>query len=391
MLLLILGLILFIGLVVIHEFGHFIMARRNGVEIEEFGIGFPPRLYKHKTKGGWLFTINLLPLGGFVKLKGEHDSDTAPGTFGAASLSAKTKIMAAGVVMNFITALLLLTALSWVGTPLLVCNQYTVTSDTKYVGSNNDVSVSEVEAGSPASRIGLQKDDRLVAAGPSLQQMQQITPECALGDITKQNAGGPLTITYVRAGQTYTKQALLLSKTTVEASQNTNQPKGYLGIGTTKSGLRYARSTWSAPIVAIGQTVQFTKLTFQGLGRAVAGLGSLLAGAATGNSEARSNGQKKSSSQVSGPVGIFYILKDGSSLGLRFVLFIIAIISLTLAIMNILPIPALDGGRLWLTLLTRGIGKPISQEKEELINASGFVFLLLLIILITVVDVKRRM
>src|ERR1700761_4084260 len=118
-LLLILGLVLFIGLVVVHEFGHFIMARRNGVEVEEFGIFFPPRLYKHKTKGGWLFTINLLPLGGFVKMKGEHDVDTAKGSFGAASLSAKTKIMAAGVVMNLIIAYLLLIVVSLLGMPKL--------------------------------------------------------------------------------------------------------------------------------------------------------------------------------------------------------------------------------------------------------------------------------
>src|SRR3982750_385966 len=102
--LLILGLVLFIGLVVIHEWGHFIMARRNGVKVEEFGIFFPPRLFKHKTKGGWLFTINALPLGGFVRLKGEHDSDTDKGSFGAASVWAKTKIMGAGVVMNFLVA-----------------------------------------------------------------------------------------------------------------------------------------------------------------------------------------------------------------------------------------------------------------------------------------------
>ena len=75
----VIGIILFIGLVVVHEYGHFIMARRNGVEVEEFGIFFPPRLWKYKTKDGWLFTINALPLGGFVKLKGEHDSDTQEG------------------------------------------------------------------------------------------------------------------------------------------------------------------------------------------------------------------------------------------------------------------------------------------------------------------------
>src|ERR1700756_1492841 len=105
--LLIIGIVLFIGLIVAHEWGHFIVARRNGVEVEEFGIFFPPRLYKRKTRSGWLFTINLIPLGGFVRLKGETDSDTAPGTFGAATLWVKAKIMAAGVAMNLATALVL--------------------------------------------------------------------------------------------------------------------------------------------------------------------------------------------------------------------------------------------------------------------------------------------
>src|SRR5471032_155894 len=113
--LLIVGIVLFICLIIAHEFGHFIVARRNGVEVEEFGIFFPPRLYSHKTKAGWLFSINALPLGGFVRLKGEHDSDTEPGTFGAASGWVKSKIMAAGVVMNLLTALALFTILALVG------------------------------------------------------------------------------------------------------------------------------------------------------------------------------------------------------------------------------------------------------------------------------------
>lgn len=132
-LLLVIGIILFIGLVVVHEYGHFIVARRNGVDVEEFGIFFPPRLYKHKTKGGWDFTINLLPLGGFVRLKGEHDSDTKPGTFGAASLWVKSKIMAAGVIMNLITGLALFTVIALIGMPKLVDNQFTVKSDTRLV------------------------------------------------------------------------------------------------------------------------------------------------------------------------------------------------------------------------------------------------------------------
>ncbi|HET7320201.1 MAG TPA: site-2 protease family protein, partial [Candidatus Saccharimonadales bacterium] len=138
--LLVVGLILFIGLVVVHELGHFLVARRNGVVAEEFGIFFPPRLFKKKMKGGWIFSINALPLGGFVKLKGEHDTDTEPGSFGAASLWAKSKIMAAGVVMNLLTALVLFMGLAWVGMPKLVCNQFSVPSDTRTVYDSRQVS-----------------------------------------------------------------------------------------------------------------------------------------------------------------------------------------------------------------------------------------------------------
>jgi regulator of sigma E protease len=387
MLLVVLGILLFIGLVVIHEWGHFIMAKRNGVDVEEFGIGFPPKVWGRKTKGGWLFSINLLPLGGFVRLKGEHDDADGKGTFGAASLGAKTKIMAAGVVMNLLTALVLLTALGWAGTPLLVCDQYTVPGDTKIVSDEkaNKVIVESVEKGSPAARAGLQKGDRIVAAGPAAGVKERVTPECSLGEITKKSAGSGFIIGYERNGQLHNGITTLLGEKEVAES---NGQKGYLGI-TTSSGLRFVRATWSAPAMAVGETVQFTKLTFVGLGKALAGLGSLVAGGVTGNTQARQHGQTAASSQVSGPLGIFFVLKAGSSLGLLFVLFIIAIISLTLAVMNILPIPALDGGRLWLTLIMHGLHKPLTKEREELINGIGFLVLMGLIVLITIVDIKR--
>jgi len=198
-----------------------------------------------------------------------------------------------------------------------------------------------------------------------------------------------VTVTYERNGKTVQTQAALLSKDVVQASQKTNDPKGYLGVVVDQTKLSVQRSTWSAPVVAVGLTAQFTKLTFEGLGKAVAGLGGLIAGAATGNTQARQNGQTQASSQVSGPLGIFFVLKQGGTLGLQFVLLIIAIISLTLAIMNILPIPALDGGRLWITLIAHAVRRPLSQRQEELINGLGFVFLMSLIVLITIVDAKR--
>lgn len=157
--LLILGLVLFISLIVVHEYGHFIAARRGGVEVEEFGIFFPPRLLARKMRGGWLFSLNAIPLGGFVKLKGEHDSDTEPGSFGAANLWVKTKIMAAGVVMNLVAALLLFTLVALVGMPKLVDNQFTVKSDTQLV--SHQILAGYIEPGSPAAKAGLESRDVL--------------------------------------------------------------------------------------------------------------------------------------------------------------------------------------------------------------------------------------
>lgn len=378
--LLIVGILLFIGLVVVHEFGHFIVARRSGVEVEEFGIFFPPRLYKRKTKAGWNFTINLLPLGGFVKLKGEHDSDREKGSYGAASTWNKTKIMLAGVVMNLLAALVIFTGLALVGMPKLIDNQFTIKSDTKI--AKNNVLISYVEPNSPAAKAGLHVRDQIRSIGGD-----KIASATQLPHITKKYANSPVQVTYQRAGKAHTTTPTLRSAEAVAASKKTNNPKGYLGIEPTEYTLR--RSTWSAPIVAVGLSAQLTALTYQGLGHALAGLGGIFAGAFTGNHAAREHAQTSASSQVSGPVGIFVILKDGSLLGYQFMLLIIGVISLTLAIMNVLPIPALDGGRLFIMLISRLFKKEVSPATEEKIYGTGFAVLMLLIVVITIVDVKR--
>jgi regulator of sigma E protease len=380
-LLLILGLVLFVSLVVVHELGHFIVARRNGVDVEEFGIGFPPRAWGKKLKNGVLFSLNWLPLGGFVKLKGEHDEDKEPGTYGAARLKSKVKIIMAGVVMNLVVAFVLLTVLAWFGTPQIVDNQFKVASDTKVI--KNDVLIGYVEPGSPAEKAGLQVRDKLVSLAPADMVVclstdcpsleTPITADDQLPNVTKQFAGKSAALTFERSGEVKVVEVQLRSTGEVEASKQTNDPKGYLGISPTEYTL--TRATWSAPIVAAGEMVQITTLTFQGIGHA---LGSLL----TGNAG-------EASRQVAGPVGIFVLLKDGSLLGYQFVLLIIALISLTLAIMNALPIPALDGGRLFVTLLFRALKKPLTKKTEDLIHGTGFAILMLLFVLITVVDIRR--
>lgn len=378
----VLAIILFLALIITHEMGHFLVAKRNGVKAEEFGIFFPPKLWGKKMKGGWEFTINLLPLGGFVKLKGEHDSDTEKGSFGAASDLAKAKIMLAGVAVNLATALLLFTLLALVGMPKIpgIDNQFTVKSDTKIV--RQDVLAGLVEKNSPAAKAGLQVNDKLISIGG----VKLVDRE--LSSLTKQFAGQTVAVVYERAGVVKTTQATLLSVKAVEASQKTDTPKGHLGVVSQEVVVQ--RSTWSAPIVAVGLSAQLTGLTMQGLGHALQGLGGTIAGGITGNSVARQNAQTEASSQVSGPLGIYFALKGGSSLGVLYMLFLIAIIALTLAIMNVLPIPALDGGRLYMMLASRLTkAKRLTPKLEEGIVGASFLLLIALIVLITVVDVKR--
>lgn len=385
-LILIIGLLLFIGLIIIHELGHFLVAKRNGVVAEEFGIFFPPRLYKRRMKNGSIFSINLLPLGGFVKLKGEHDSDVEKGSFGAASIWAKTKIMAAGVFMNLVSGMVLLTILAWVGLPQLIPTQFSVSGTSNHV-TKNEVLVTAIEPHSPAASIGLKADDKILALGP-VGHPSAVTSISVLQNLAKENAGKKVEVVYTNNGIQNQKNVTLQTNQVVAASLKTKHPKGFLGISLASLTL-HSYSWWAGPVESVGLTWQIIKLTFIGLGHALAGLGQIISGFVTGNTAVRVHGQKVASSQVAGPVGIFVILKDGSVLGYQYMLFIIAIVSLTLAIMNILPIPALDGGRLWLMLISRAVNKPLSARVEELVNAAGMLILLTLIVLITIVDVHR--
>lgn len=363
-LLLIIGLLLFIGLVVVHEFGHFLAARRGGVEVEEFGIGFPPRAWKRKTKKGFVFSINWLPIGGFVKLKGENDAATDPGSFGAASFKTKTNIMLAGVGMNLLAAFVIFTFLALVGMPQLIENQYAVKRDTKT--THSEVLVGYVQPHSPAAAAGLLPHDEVTAVGMPGRKLTPIKTAASLPQITKQYAGQQVEITYVRNNQRHIGITTLRTDAAAQGS-------AYLGMSPAEFSL--TRATWSAPVQAVGLMGQFTAATFKGLGTA---LSAIFHGDTT-----------TASQQVSGPVGIVVVLHDGSLLGYQFVLLIIGLISLSLAIMNVLPIPALDGGRFYVLLLSRIFGKKLSKDMEERIVGASFVFLLLLVALITIVDVKR--
>lgn len=381
----VLGFILFIGLVLIHEWGHFIVARRNSVVVEEFGLGIPPRAWRKKLQSGLILSINWLPLGGFVKMRGEHDSDDRTGSFGAANLWVKAKIMLAGVTMNLVAGLAILTVLALIGIPKLIDNQFSVKSDTQVV--KRQVFATYVEPDSPAQKAGLGTRDIIesITAGG---QTRVIKSSDDLRQATAEFEGRTAEVKFSHSGKRQIKTVRLRDKVEIEASKKTDQPKGYLGLGTAE--LQAYRATWSAPIVALGFTKQLIVLTVQGIGHSLSGLGSLIAGAISGNQGAREKGQAQATDQVVGPIGVGAILWDSGSLGLNFLFMIIAVISLTLALMNLLPLPALDGGRLLLTVVSRGVlRRPLSKSVEERIVGASLVLILGLAILITVVDVRR--
>lgn len=389
MVLLIAGLILFVSLVIVHELGHFIAARRGGVEVEEFGLGFPPRLYSRKFKGHRTeYTLNLLPLGGFVRLKGEHDSDTGKGSYGSARLRTKIAIMLAGVGMNVLTAWLIFSVLAMIGLPQLPLpnneKQFSVPSDTKLL--SNDIYISYVEENSPAQKAGIKAGDKLTGMQISTQCIgidesdvrynAFCNPIITQADMVRSRvqellSEGNKTVNIVINNKTIEVTPRSLNE--VENSEKAGQPLGYIGIEPVDFTL--TKSTWSAPIVGAGLTYQFSKITLGGIAGA---LGDLFSGHAS-----------KAGEKVSGPIGIFFVLQQGAELGYRYVLLIVALLSVTLAVMNVLPIPALDGGRLFVTTLFRVIKKKLTAKMEERIHGTGFALLMALFVVISIVDVKR--
>lgn len=378
-----LGLVILTIIVVIHELGHALVAKRNGVVVEEFGIGFPPAAKKWKVQKSILgdnvtYSLNWLPLGGFVKLQGEHDSDGKKGDYGAASFWQKTKILLAGVAMNWLTAAVLLTVLALFGIPRILPDQFAVAGDTHTTGKS--VLIASVEKDSPAAQSGLQVGDELISIGG--------TPHDAADtviDAAKQYQGQTIEIVYKHGSETKTASVTLRS----DADKKANQ--GYLGAGL---GQRESlRATWSAPIVGVGLTAQMTGMTLQGLGDTLARLGTGLIQKINPNEQSQKQADEnfaRAGDSVAGPVGLLgNILPRLVEAGAHYVILIAAVISLSLAVINALPIPALDGGRWFLTAVYRVLRRPLTAEREEAINGIGFLVLMGLFVLITVADVGK--
>ena len=406
------GLVVLMALVTLHEFGHFIAARRNGVRVLEFGIGFPPkaiawvknpktkkwqRLPKKdwkKPQEGLIFSLNWLPIGGFCQMDGESAEDTKKGTFGNASFWAKTKILFAGVAMNWLVAFVIFTILAWTGMPEFLEGQFTIPADTRT--DSTPVEISLVAEDSPAARAGLQVGDKILAVDDNA--------FTHASEITDYNAtrAGELVIYQIERPRDPASCACpdcdgcecppCVKTVDIPVTLNPADSEYLLGVTMiTTQSLSY--STWSAPIVGVGLTTQLTGETFKGVGimlwNLISGIGSQF----SFDADVRESGQEAISAvgdSVSGPVGIIGVLFPAfTAAGPTNLAFLAALISVSLACMNVLPIPALDGGRWLLIAIFKLRRKRLTKEVEEKIVSRAFMVLLALIFIVTILDIIR--
>ncbi len=374
----IIGILALTFLVVVHELGHGIVARRNGVNVEEFGVGFPPLAWGKKITQSILgknvlFSINWLPLGGFVRMQGEYDASTKKGDYGAASFWSKTKILLAGVFINWLTAAVLIMILAITGLPQVIPNQFTVAGDTKTI--NQSVQLSSVSTSYPAEKAGLKIRDKIIRfAGQEVKSSEDFIK------LTQKHAGQTVEVIYSRGNVESTAKVTLKKTGKVVFGASLVQPS-------------QTKSTWSAPIVGVGVAGQLTWETFKGLGSLIGNLATGVTSQFSGDANVRKAGSAEvtaAGDSVAGPIGILgVIFPAASSAGLTELTMLVAVISIALAVMNVLPIPALDGGR-WFTMAGfRLARKKLTKDREEKIQAAGFMALMALVVVVTIADVSK--
>lgn len=377
------GIIVLTLLVAAHELGHALVAKKYGTVVEEFGIGFPPKAWSKKVKKSFLgenveFSINWLPLGGFVRMQGEHDDAVKKGDYGAMTFWQKTQVLLAGVAVNWLLAAVLISILAAIGLPKILPNQFTVPSDTQII--KRPVELATVVADMPAAKAGLKEGDKIVR----FDNQAVATPE-DLANLAANRAGQKVQVRYSRNDVENT--------TIVELRKNNDDKKGYLGAGPAQREL--IKATWSAPIVGVATTAQATWATIEGLGQLLANTVSGLVMKLVPNDATQQQANQRlgeAGASVAGPLAIFgVIFPAAEKAGATYVIMIAAIISLTLAVMNALPIPALDGGRWFVTALYKVLKKPLTKEAEEKIHGTGFMVLLLLIVVVTIADIGKLM
>jgi regulator of sigma E protease len=361
----VLFLVILGGLVLIHELGHFITARLARIRVLEFGIGFPPRAKVLRSSGETLYTLNWLPIGGFVKLEGEDGDDTDdPRSFANASLPIRLIILAAGVLMNLVAAFLIFFFIAWLATPLV------------------GLKVPIVEPNSPAAEAGLESGDTLISLDG--QRFEFNGDRDILTEI-RSNAGNTIDLGVIR--ESGTRETVTVTLRTPEEmadpdGEGPEQPKGALGIRALPNepwelsflDERAVHDPVFAAQRATADTLSWFGLILRGLGELVGGF----------------IADPTAAPPVSGPVGIATQIGDVFfNAGPILTLYVAGILSANLALVNALPFPPLDGGRMFVLVLKSIFGRRISLEAERLTYFVGFAFLMAFLIWVTFFDLLR--
>ena len=344
-------------LILIHELGHFLTARLFKMRVEEFGIGLPPRAKGLFTRKGTLFSLNWLPLGGFVKLYGEDMENPeqlkSPEAFFNKPMWQRAAVLLAGVTMNIILGVVVFSVVySYLGIPT----------------ETNKVIIVDVADNSPAKQAGIETESTVtkVSYGKEAIVFTNIDSFVKQVDSFK---GKALEMTLVNKNGV---------EKTVEVTPRVNPPEGQGALGVALSSTEMKKyPLWQMPFrgVKVGLTEAW------GWGKEIAGnLWTIVVNLVTG---------KGLPKDVAGPIGMYEVSKEVYKVGWVAVLQFMGILSINLAILNVMPFPALDGGRIAFLGVEKIIGKVRKNKIEGYVNAAGMIFLLGLMILITIKDVIK--
>lgn len=344
-------------LVLVHELGHYIAARKAGMTVEEFGIGFPPRVFSWLAKNGTRWSVNAIPLGGFVKIKGESGKDAdAPDSFAAKSWWRRFTVIVAGVTMNLVLAWVLFTVGFLFGLPAVVEDGV----DTGVTVTDRAIHIVDVLPGSAADLSGVKVGDRVL----TIDGVAYETGTSAREALVPHSDASPIDVMVAQNGETKT----------IAITPQFVEELGRAGVGVALVETGFVRYPWYlAPVKGVETTMRSTWDVLSAFGGLVVSL-------------FRS---EDVSANLSGPVGIAVLTGQVASLGVSHLVQFAAMLSINLAVINILPLPALDGGRLAF-LLYEGIRrKKATPAFEQTVHAIGFAALLLIVVFVTVKDIIR--